>query len=225
MVWMDNIGKIAIIFSFIGIFTLYGILLLVDPPLVSLDDVAHHKGAEIRTTGFIREFRITEAGNVVMAITGGKARTELPLFVRTGSGPGPGLLNLSYGDKIEVEGRVGTFRGDIQLVVSGDTIRRVSPKQESNITFISQIAVDPGRYDGRKIRVVGYIDDRFTRIFFLRSSEIGGHRMRVVFRDKDMSIAISELQEGARIIVVGFFSYEPMNLRYELNLISFEEAR
>ncbi|MBA5942451.1 MAG: hypothetical protein H0M93_03905 [Methanophagales archaeon] len=131
---------------------------------------------------------------------------------------------MSFGDEIEVRGRVRTFRGDTQLVTSADAIRRLSPQPESNITFLSRIAVDPGRYEGRKIRVVAYIDDLFTRIFYLRSSETGtgGHRMKVKLMDKETSIAISELQEGDKIIAAGVLSYDPENLRYELNLISFE---
>jgi len=224
---IDKIGKIAIIFSFIGISVLYGILLLAEPPLASLDEIARYEGTEVRTTGVITEFRITDAGNVVMEIIDVQTQTELTLFVEPGSGQGSrDLLNLSYGDEIEVRGRVGRFRGDIQLVVSGGAIIKVSPQPESNgdIIFLSQVAVHPDEYEGRKIRLVGYIDDRFTRIFYLRSSssETGGNRMKVRLMDKETNIAISELEEGDKIIATGIFSYDPRNLRYVLKLIGFE---
>lgn len=76
----------------------------------------------------------------------------------------------------------------------------------------------------RTFRGDTYIDDLFTRIFYLRSSETGtgGHRMKVKLMNKETSIAISELQEGDKIIAAGVLSYDPENLRYELNLISFE---
>ncbi|MBA5942450.1 MAG: hypothetical protein H0M93_03900 [Methanophagales archaeon] len=42
--------------------------MFVEPPLVSLDEIARFEGTELRITGVITEFRITEAGNVVMEI-------------------------------------------------------------------------------------------------------------------------------------------------------------
>ena len=205
-----------IIFSLLGVCILYTISLFITPPFVPLEDISLHEGTIIRTSGVITEFSVTEYGNVLMKIEGNK--TELPLFVESANDRTE-LLNLSYGDEIEVEGRVQVFRGDYQLVVSGNAIKEVT-QQKSNISFVAQIAAQPGEYRGKKIHVAGYVEDVYTRVFYLRD-EPGNHRMRVKLRTTNTNL-ISELHEGDKMIVEGVFSYDAENMRYELNLIGFE---
>ncbi len=208
---MDTIGKTVIIFSLLGVCLLYGISLFVTPPFVPLDEVALHENEIIRTEGVITEFSVTEYGNVLMKLEGNQ--TELMLFVES-LNDRKELLNLSYGDEIEVEGRVQLYRGEYELVVSGNAIKKMTPG--CNISFVSQIAAHPEEYKGKKIRVAGHADDVYTRVFYLRD-ETGNHRMRVA-----TTSSISELQEGDKIIAEGVFSYDAEDMRYELNLISFE---
>ena len=209
---MDTIGKTVIIFSLLGVCILYGISLFVTPPFVPLDEVALHENEIIRTEGVITEFSVTEYSNVLMKLEGNQ--TELMLFVESPNDRKE-LLNLSYGDEIEVEGRVQLYRGEYELVVSGNAIKKMTPG--SNISFVSQIAAHPEEYKGKKIRVAGYVEDIYTHVFYLRD-EPGNHRMRV----KATISSISELQEGDKIIAEGVFSYDAEDMRYELNLISFE---
>lgn len=213
---MDKTGKIVIIFSLLGVCILYGISVFVTPPFVPLDEVALHEGSVIRTRGVITDFSITESGNVLMKIEGNQ--TELPIFVNSGDGRSE-LLNLSYGDEIEVEGRVEVYQGEYELVVSGNAIKRVT--QGSNISFVSQIAVHPEEYEGRKLQVVGYAEDVYQRVFYLRD-ETGEYRMRVKLMATD--IPISELHEGDKIIAEGVFSYDAQNMRYELNLVALKHC-
>ncbi len=208
---MDTIGKTVIIFSLLGVCLLYGISLFVTPAFVPLDEVALHENEIIRTEGVITEFSVTEYGNVLMKLEGNQ--TELMLFVESLNDRRE-LLNLSYGDEIEVEGRVQLYRGEYELIVSENAIKKVTPG--CNISFVSQIAAHPEEYKGKKIRVVGYVKDIYTRVFYLRD-ETGNHRMRVA-----TTSSISELQEGDKIIAEGVFSYDAEDMRYELNLISFE---
>lgn len=209
---MDNVGKIVIIFSLLGVCILYGISVFVTPPFVPLDEVALHEGSVIRTRGVITDFSITESGNVLMNIEGNK--TELPIFVTSGA-ENEELLNLSYGDEIEVEGRVEVYQGEYELVVSGNAIKKVT--QGSNISFVSQIAVHPEEYEGRKLQVAGYAEDVYQRVFYLRD-ESSTYHLRVKLMATDISI--SELQEGDKIIAEGVFSYDAKNMRYELNLVA-----
>ena len=209
---MDNIAKIVIIFSLLGVCILYGISEFVTPPFVPLDEVALHEGSVIRTAGVITDFSITESGNVLIKIKGNQ--TELPVFVNSGDGRSE-LLNMSYGDEIEVEGRVEVYRGEYELVVSKNAIKKVT--QGSDILFVSQIAVHPEEYEGRKLKVVGYAEDVYKRVFYLRD-ETGKYRMRVKLMATDMPIP--ELHEGDKIIAEGVFSYDAKNMRYELNLVA-----
>jgi hypothetical protein len=209
---MENVGKLVIIFSLLGVCLLYGISVFVTPPFVPLDEVAPHEGSVIRTRGVITDFSITESGNMLIKIEGNQ--TELPIFVNSGAGRSE-LLNLSYGDEIAVEGRVEVYQGEYELVVSGNAIKKVTPR--STISFVSQIAVHPEEYEGRKLQVVGYAEDVYQRVFYLRD-ETGDYRLRVKLMATDRPI--SELHEGDKIIAEGVFSYDAQNMRYELNLVA-----
>lgn len=212
---MDRIEKTVIIFSLLGIGILYSISLFVTPPFVPLDEVALHESTFIRTRGVVTEFRVTESGNALMKIEGNQ--TELLLFVESQE-ENQELLNLCYGDEIEADGRVQVYRGEYELVVSESGIKKVT-QQDSGISFVSQIAVQPEEYKGRKVHVAGYVEDVYTNVFYL-SDETGNYRMRVKLTATNISL--SELQEGDKIIAEGVLSYDIENMRYELNLIGFE---
>jgi len=213
---MDNIGKAVIILSLLGVGILYGISLtsFVESPYVPLEAVAvgTHEGAFIRTKGVITDFRITEYGDVV---TIGGNKTELTIFVDPA---GEGLLNLSYGDEIEVQGRVQLYKGRYELVAAENGIKRLIYGNE-NTSFVSQIAMRPEEYEGRRISVVGYAGDVYKRVFYL-CDEKGKYRMRVKVEAEAGDSIISGLQKGDKIIAEGVFVYDPENTRYELNLIS-----
>ncbi len=237
---MDNIGKAVIVFSLLGVGILYGLSLtsFVEPPYVPLEEVAcragagDHEGELIRTSGVITSFSATDYG-AVLTLKGNK--TELLVFVDT-IDTSAGKLNLSYGDVVEVEGRVKTYKGRPELVVHGghgNAIKKLSAKNENeneneNIAFVSQIAMHPEDYKGERVSVVGYADNVYKHVFYL-ADEHGKHLLRVTVeaetearaKSDDGSIPISALQKGDKIIAEGVFSYDPGNIRYELNLIHF----
>jgi hypothetical protein len=205
---------IVIAFSLVGVCVLYYISLVITPPFVPLNEVAFHEGTIIRTRGVITELSVTESGNVLIKLAGNQ--TELPLFFDSSTARQE-LLNLSYGDEIEVEGKVQVYRGSYELLASEGGMKMVT--QDHDTAFVSQIAVQPEAYEGRKIRVVGYAEDVYTHVFYL-CDETGSYRMRVRVMDADSSI--STLQEGDKILAEGVFSYDTQNMRYELNLVGFE---
>ena len=233
---MDNIGKAVIVFSLLGVGILYGLSLtsFVEPPYVPLEEVAcragagDHEGELIRTKGVITDFRATDYGNM---LTLRENKTELLIFVDTAD-KSAGKLNLSYGDVIEVEGRVNTYKGRPELVVHGgheNAIKKLSAENENeNIAFVSQIAMHPEDYKGERVHVVGYADNVYKHVFYL-ADEHGKHLLRVRVeaetearaKSDDGSIPISSLQKGDKIIAEGVFRYDPGNMRYELNLIHF----
>ena len=213
---MDAMGKIVIGFSLIGVCVLYCITLFVTPPFVPLDEVALHEEAFVRTSGVITDFSVTASGNVLITLEGNQS--ELPIFVESAD-KSPELLNLGYGDEIEVEGRVQVYRGTYELVVSGTDIKKVT--HERDIAFVSQIAAHPEAYAGVRIRVIGYVEDAYTQVFYIRD-EAGTYRMRVTLREA--STANPALQEGDKVLVEGVLSYDAENLRYELNAVALQAA-
>jgi len=211
---MDKPAKLVIIFSLVGVAVLYSLSVFVNPPLVPLEEVALHEGTFIRTRGVITAFSITESENVVMKIEGNQ--TELLIFVNSKAKDGrKELLNLSYGDEIEVEGSVEVYHGDYELIVSENAIKKLA--SGSDISFVAQIAAHPESYEGRKIQVAGYVADVYQRVFYLRD-ETGTYQLRVKLMDTDMPV--SELQEGVRIVAEGILAYDAKTMRYELNLVA-----
>ena len=213
---MDALGKVVIFFSLIGVCVLYCITLFVSPPFVPLDEVALHEGAFVRTGGVITDFRVTASGNVLMKLEGNQS--ELLLFVNSAD-KSPELQNLGYGDEIEVEGRVQVYQGRYELVVSGTDVEKVT--HERDIAFVSQIAAHPGEYVGRRVRVIGYVEDAYTQVFYIRD-EAGSYRMRVTLQSA--SLKNPALQEGDKVLVEGVLSYDAENLRYELHAVALQHC-
>ena len=219
---MDNIGWVVVIFSLLGVGILYGISLtaFVEPPYVALDDVEAYEGADIRTKGVVTDLSVTESGYTFMKIR--RNKTELLIFVESAD-KRKDLLNLSYGDEIEVQGTVQLYEGRYNIAATEDTIKKLS--SECTVSFVPQIAMQPEEYEGSRISVVGYAGDVYKRVFYL-CDERENYRMRVkVEADAGANtgsgcITIYELQTGEKIIVDGVFVYEPENMRYELNMIS-----
>ena len=208
---MDNMGKVVVIFSLLGVCCLYVVSLLVVPPYVPLDEAALHETAFIRTKGVITDLSVSASGNMYMNIR--ENQTELLVLINSADGEAE-ELDLCYGDEIEVEGRVQLYNGRYEIIAPITGIKKLL-RGRSNISFVSQIAMRPEAYVGTRISVVGYADDIFKRVFYLGDAK-GRYRMRVVVDD----IPLSELQKEDKIIADGIFVYNPENMRYELNLIS-----
>lgn len=214
---MDKAGKLVIISSVVGIAILYSLSLLLNPPLVPLDEVASHEGAVIRTRGVVTSFSLTGSGNVVLRLEGNG--TELRIYLTSKVYRSPEMLNLSYGDEVEVEGTVELYQGEYELVVPGNGLKKLS--SGGTIWFVAQIANDPERYRGRKIQVAGYVEEIYQRVFYLRD-ETSTYHLRVNLVKAGMPT--SGLQEGAQIIVEGVLAYDAKTMRYELNLVGWRDA-
>lgn len=120
---MDKIGKLVVILSLLGVCILYGISSVIEPPYVPLDEVGAYESAFVRTRGVISDFYVTGSGNVLMRIMGNQ--TELLIFISSAANS-DNLLNLSYGDEIEVEGRVTVYQGEYELVADENAIKKVA---------------------------------------------------------------------------------------------------
>lgn len=212
---MDRAGTVVVIFSVLGIGMLYGISLLVVPPLVPLDEIPRHEGSSVRTRGIVTDVSGTEYGHVLVGLTANQ--TALLLFVTPSDELGI-LKNLCYGDEVVVGGRVQVYRGEYELIVSERAIVKVNASADQ-IVFLPQLATEPKKFEGARIRVVGSVEDLYTSVFYLADGT-GTYQLRV--KPRSGTPLISKLQEGERIVVDGVFSYDSTELRYELNLIAVE---
>jgi hypothetical protein len=212
---MDRAGKGVLIFSVLGIGMLYGVSLLLVPPTVPLDEIPRYEGSSVRTRGIVTDVSGTEHGYVLVSLAANQ--TALLLFVTPSDEPGI-VRDLSYGDEIVAEGRVEVYRGGYELVTAEHAIAKVNASV-NRIVFLPQLASEPKRFEGARIRVAGTIDALYTSVLYLTDGT-GTYRLRV--KPRSGALVISELQAGEKIIAEGVLSYNPTELRYELNLIAVE---
>jgi len=212
---MDRAGKVVIIFSALGIGMLYGVSLLMVPPTVPLDEIPRYEGSSVRTRGLVTDVSGTEYGHVLVSLAANQ--TTLLLFVTSSDQSGI-VSDLSYGDEIVAEGRVQVYRGEYELVTAELAIAKVNASA-NRIVFLPQLASEPERFEGARIRVAGTIDDLYTSVLYLADGT-GTYRLRV--KPRSGALITSELQEGDKIVAEGVLSYDSMELRYELNLIAVE---
>lgn len=208
-------GKIVVLFSVLGIALLSAISLVVEPPTVPLDEVMRYEGTMVRTRGTLTDLSRTTTGNVLLTLAANQ--TELVIFLQPQS-TAETLMTLSYGDELEVEGQVQLYRGTYELISAPTAIRRVEQGPYPSL-FVTQVATQPERYVGEKLRITGYLDDRYATLMYIRD-ESGMYRLRVKLLTAEPALA--GLTEGERVIAEGRFTYDAANLRYELQLLRLE---
>ena len=225
-----EIGRFVIVISLFGICLLYCISCIVEPPYVPLDAIAsqshnhshNYENELIKTRGVVVDLMNLSDRNMLLNIMDNG--TELPVFVSSSfssSDKDSEKLMLKYGDVIELQGRVQQYRGKYEIAASEGGLKKInSDNNDKGAYFVAEIAEYPSNYEGRRIRVVGYICKVYKRIFYLCSEEgeSTGYRMRVV--PKRLAELELELEKGDKVIIEGVLVYNPRDMRYELELIS-----
>jgi len=218
-------GRFVIVISLFGICLLYCISCIVEPPYVPLDVLAsqsrNYENELIKTKGLVVDLLNLSDGNMLLNIMDNG--TELPVFVSSSSSDKDSeKLMLRYGDEIELQGRIQQYSGKYEIVVSKSGIRKIKSdnSNDNNAHFVAEIAEHPSNYEGRRIRVVGYICKVYKRIFYLCSDNKASteyqYRMRVIAE----RLAEPGLEKGDKVIADGVLVYNPGDMRYELKLIS-----
>jgi len=215
---MDNIGKIAVIFSVLGIFALYALSTFSTPPIVPLDEISAHNGELVRIQGILTEIACTKQGNAILRVENGSDAVQV--FLSRGCGVGVSsvssgassvkrILNFSLGDEVEVEGIVKLFDGIYEIVA--EDIRKLR-SSEFPAFSVSQVASQPQDFVGRKIRVVGCVKRTYKRVFYLCDCKDSFGEMRVLLNfEREVKI-----KRGAKVAVDGYLRYNPEGMRYEL---------
>ncbi len=223
-----EIGRFVIVISLFGICLLYCISCIVEPPYVPLDAIAsqshnhshNYENELIKTRGVVVDLMNLSDRNMLLNIMDNG--TELPVFVSSSSSDKDSeKLILKYGDVIELQGRIQQYRGKYEIAASEGGLKKInSDNNDKGAYFVAEIAEYPSNYEGRRIRVVGYICKVYKRIFYLCSEEgeSAGYRMRVV--PKRLAEPEPELEKGDKVIIEGVLVYNPGDMRYELELIS-----
>ena len=218
-----EMGRFVIVISLFGICLLYCVSCIVEPPYVPLDVLAsqsqNYENELIKTKGLVVDLLNLSDGNMLLNIMDNG--TELPVFVSSSDKDSEKLV-LRYGDEIELRGRIQQYRGEYEIIAPKSSIRKIKSDNSSdnNAHFVAEIAEHPSNYEGRRIRVVGYICKVYKRIFYLCSDNKASteyqYRMRVIAE----RLAEPGLEKGDKVIADGVLVYNPGDMRYELKLIS-----
>jgi len=216
-------GRFVIVISLFGICLLYCVSCIVEPSYVPLDVLANqsqnYENELIKTKGLVVDLLNLSDGNMLLNIMDNG--TELPVFVSSSDKDSEKLV-LRYGDEIELQGRIQQYSGKYEIVASKSGIRKIKSdnSNDNNAHFVAEIAEHPSNYEGRRIRVVGYICKVYKRIFYLCSDNKASteyqYRMRVIAE----RLAEPGLEKGDKVIADGVLVYNPGDMRYELKLIS-----
>ena len=211
---MDNIGKIAVIFSVLGIFALYALSTFSTPPLVPLDEIPNHRENFVRVRGILTEIHFTKQGNAILRVE--NLSQSVQVFVPRGGVSGVGgadvgsaKLNFSLGDEVEVEGIVKIFDGIYEIVAKD--IRKLR-SSEFPAFSVSQVSSQPQDFVGRKIRVAGCVKRTYKRVFHLCDCNGSFGEIRVLLNFERGT----KIERGAKVAVDGYLRYNPEGMRYEL---------
>ena len=214
---MDNIGKIAVIFSVLGISALYALSTISTPPIVPLDKISTHRENFVRVRGILTEIHFTKQGNAILRVE--NLSQSVQVFVPRGgvsgvgsassAGVGSAKLNLSLGDEVEVEGIVKLFDGIYEIVAEDIHKLRSS---EFPAFSVSQVSSQPQDFVGRKIRVVGCVKRTYKRVFYLCDCNDSFGEMRVLLNFERGA----KIERGAKVAIEGYLRYNPEGMRYEL---------
>jgi len=204
-----NFRGFVVLFSVLGICALYGISMLSQPADVQIGKIGGYEGMYVKARGTITDLQIMKYGSASMKLRNNTSYIQI--FVESYSG------NLSAGDEVEVSGRVEQYRGEYEIAVLNDRAVKMLKKWDEEILFVSQLAQDPEKYRGTNVKVTGKVGEVYTKIFYL-GDESRGYALRV------NSSSTSGLTKGKNVMVSGTFVFDSENLRYQLDIQSFEDA-
>jgi len=113
------------------------------------------------------------------------------------------------------------YSGKYEIAASESGLKKInSDNNDNSAYFVVEMAEHPANYEGRRIRVVGYICKVYKRIFYLCSDNKASteyqYRMQVIAE----RLAELGLKKDGRVRVEGVLIYSPVDMRYELELIS-----
>jgi DNA/RNA endonuclease YhcR with UshA esterase domain len=126
---------------------------------------------------------------------------------------------LFKGDTINASGRFVYDHDKLEYYVSLKSWKTSDISFDRNVS-LQQLSLDPERYEGTNVTLVGYvdIDRRTTKFFYL--NETGD-------KTSEYSLRVNgtiDAHEGSKIKINGTFLFDSENLRYQLDIQSFEDA-
>lgn len=196
----------SLLFSVVGILILYGLSLLGQPIIATLEELPQYEGKQVVVQGIVVESHQTNYGGHLIVLK--ENNTTATIFVEGA----PSFL-IEYGDAIQVEGKVQKY-GDVWEVVVDDEKQVTLLQKWQNISFpLWQLAEHPERYKGTNVNVTGLVDVMYGTYFYL-VDEDGEHSL-IVFCS---SSHYKNIFPGEKVSVAATFFFDKSNFRYVLDV-------
>ena len=199
-----NLKHYSLIFALIGILSLYYLSTLTEPIEINLKELPEYEGKLITTKGKVIEYDTTKYGSQIITIEHDNATATV--FVE-------GVINVEYGDLIQVTGEVQKYDDVCEIIINEPTKINILKKWNASCFPIWQLAKNPLKYVGLNINISGIVDSVFDSYLILMDVE-NNQKLIVFYSDK------SEFYPGDNVIAFGSFSYDEKNLRYCLEIIN-----
>ncbi|MBN2065766.1 MAG: hypothetical protein JW771_03040 [Candidatus Thermoplasmatota archaeon] len=196
----------SLLFSIVGIAVLYVLSLLVQPTVISLQDLPQYEGKQVIVQGTVIKNYQTIYGSHLITLK--ENHTTATVFVE-----GSPSFIIEYGDTIQAEGAVQQYEDEWEIVV--DDEKHISLLQKwQNVSFpLWQLAGWPERYKDTNVNVTGYVDVIYDTYFYLIDKE-EKHSI-VVFC---ASPTYGTLFPGKEVSVAATFIFDECTFRYALDV-------
>jgi len=198
---LGGMGRMALLFSMVGIVILYGAANYSQPHEVHLDELEEHEGDRVKVTATVTGVRELQGGATLLTLT--ENNVSAPLFIERSA------RHYREGDVIEVRGKVACYEGTYELSVLNDRSVVILDEWDSEVSSLKELFGNCRECAGTNIRVFGiaaHVTDNggesigltITDLEALCYLEVTASR---VYLDPGLSI-----EEGAPLEICGFFS-------------------
>jgi DNA/RNA endonuclease YhcR with UshA esterase domain len=199
-----NLKYFSLLFSIIGIALLYFLSTLSNPVVIDISQLSEYEGKQVTVKGIVIEHQTTTYDSQLIKIKEGNSSAIA--FIE-------GSLDIQYGDKIEVTGKVQKYKENWEIVV--DNVRNVNIIHHwQNITIpLWELAQNPSRYQDLNVNVSGYIEAVHDSYFYL-ADQTGDHSILVFYHNLEPSA----IYPGQKAHIAAAFNYHQEDLRYTLEI-------
>lgn len=201
-----DLKKYSILFSVLGIISLYILSFFCRPAYIEISKVEEFEGKQIITKGMVKDIIENKYNNQIITIQENNSTIKVFSEEKT---------NIEYGDIIEVTGKVQKYEDVWEVVVENSDNINILKKWENTSLPVWQLALNPNRYIGTNVRTKGRIDNLYNSFFYLKDIQTE-HKIIVSYE----GIKSLYIKPGKEAIVKGVFSYDDENLRYIIKIFN-----
>jgi len=194
----------SLLFAIVGISLLYVLSTLSQPIIIEIHEIPDYEGKQVIVEGKVIEYHTTTYGSQIITIKEDNA--TILIFVE-------GIVELEYGDKIQVTGTVQKYKDDWEIVINDERFILLLEKWQ-NVSFpLWQLAENPTKYDGLNVNVTGYVDVIYDSYFYL-VDETEEHSLIVFCNPSGYDVSYP----GQKVNVAAQFAFDEEKFQYKLTL-------